>query len=252
MSYCLGSLKQIKKPLAYISGGKISDFIQQMSVIYEKYQADKRPATLYISDRGDDFRFGVQKAYEDLHPIVSAQPYINEFKIHQGEPYDVDLSRWRRHAVFRFKDNYLEWMKKEYDVEWGKHKWLLNIPTHEAWKDKVVINTTQNRFPTMVDWEDLFEKYKIQDFVFVGFEKKEHSHFTKTIHHIPFYRPQSLMEMCVLIHSCKLFVGSLSSPLSIALALHRPHQIGLYNDNQRFDLPAFSNMGKNIPSTIMA
>lgn len=238
------------KPLTYISGGKIGDFIQQMSVIYEKYKTNNQPAILYISDRGDDFRFGVHKAYEDLHPIVSVQPYIREFKIHHGEPYDVDLSSWRRHAVFRFKDNYLEWMKKEYNVDWGKHKWLLNIHTNEAWKDKVVINTTQNRFPTMVDWEKLFDQYPIENIIFVGFEKKEYLHFTRTIHHIPFYRPESLMEMCILINSCQCFVGSLSSPLSIAFALHAPLKIGLFNNT--FDLPAFYNMGQNISSVIMA
>lgn len=220
------------KPLTYISGGKIGDFIQQMSVIYEKYQVNKQPATLYISDRGDNFQSGVNKAYEDLHPIVSVQPYIKEFKIHQGEPYDMDLSSWRQHA------------------DWGKHKWLLNIPTYEAWKDKVIINTTQNRFPMMVDWEQLFGRHPTEKIMFVGFEKKEHSHFIRTIHHIPFYRPQSLMEMCVLINSCKFFVGSLSSPLSIALALHTPHQIGLYNNNDRFDLPTFYKIGRNIQSSV--
>jgi len=245
-------LKQmIKKPLAYVSGGKIGDFIQQMSVIYEKYQANQQPATLYISDRGDTFQYGVQKAYEDLYPIVSAQPYIQEFKIHQGEPYDVDLSSWRRHAVFKFKDNYLEWMKKEYDVDWGKHKWLLNMPTLEAWKDKVVINTTRNRFPTMVDWETVFDEHPIEKIMFVGFEKKEHLHFTKIIHHIPFYRPPSLMDMCVILNSCKLFMGSLSLPLSIALGLHAPHKIGLYNDVNMFDLPAFYSMERNMPSKII-
>lgn len=242
----------MRKPLTYVSGGKIGDFIQQMSVIYENYRRDKQPASLFISERGDDFQYGIHQAYKDLHPIVSAQPYIEEFKIHQGEPYDVDLSSWRRHADFNFQDNYMEWMKKEYDVVWGKHKWLLNIPTHEAWEDKVVINTTQNRFPTMVDWETLFDRHPIEDIVFVGFEKKEHLHFTRTIHHIPFYRPPSLMEMCMLLNSCKLFVGSLSLPLSMALGLHIPHKIGLYNDADMFDLPAFSTMGRNIPSTIVA
>ena len=233
----------------YISGGKLGDFIQQMSVIYEKYLSDNIPAVLYIVNKGDDFRHGVETAYKDLYDIVSIQPYIKEFKIYNGEPYDIDLSEWRKHTnPFWHGDNYLGWMKKEYDVDWGKNKWLLNIPTDPVWENKIVINTTRNRFPTMIDWNKIFEENNKDEFVFVGFEQEDYNHFTTCVREIPVYYVSSLNELCVIINSCKTFIGSLSSPLSLAFGLHAPLIIGLYNNP--FDFPAFSTMGKNIPSII--
>lgn len=234
----------METPTIYISGGKIGDFIQQLSIIYEKFLLDKKPAILFLSDRGDVFHYGIEKAYSDLIPIVSRQPYIKEFKLYQGETYDVDLSSWRRH-MDPFRDNYLEWMKKEYSIEWGKHKWLHNIPMNPIWKYKVVVNTTHNRFPTMINWKKLYHQHEL---VFVGFEKGEHDHFIQTTDlHTPFYKPHSFIELCIIIHSCQLFVGSLSSPLSLAFGLHVPLQIGFYHNP--FDLPAFYNIGKHISST---
>lgn len=232
-----------KSTITYISGGKIGDFIQQLSVIYEKYLVDRKLAILYISNHGGEFLYGVDKAYQDLYPIVSRQPYIKEFKIHNGEPYDIDLSSWRNHAFLMFEDNYLSWMKKEYGIEWGRHKWILDIPKDPRWETKVIINTTPNRFPTLIDWGDVFQN-SINDIVFVGFEPENHQHFSRVLHHIPYYCPKSMIELAIILNSCKMFVGSLSSPLSIAFGLHIPVMVGLYNNP--FDFPAFCNMAKNI------
>lgn len=59
-------------PVSYLSGGKTGDFIQQLSVVYEKYLETNEPAVVYISERGDTFRFGVKRAYQDLRQIGRA------------------------------------------------------------------------------------------------------------------------------------------------------------------------------------
>jgi len=238
----------------YISGGKLGDFIQQMSIIYERFLLDKKPAILYISERGDKFRHGVKRAYTDLLPIVSKQPYIKEFKIHNGEQYDIDLSRWRRHIYVdkKFMDDYLTWMKKEYNIDWGKNKWIFDIPCDAIWKDKIVINTTSYRFPDIIDWKIFFNRIDYGNILFVGFDKNEHDHFVKNAHKINYYCPHSLEELFTIINSCKLFIGSLSAPLSIAFSIHTPTKIGFYKHTKRNfnDYKHFHNIGQNIPSVL--
>jgi len=240
--------------VSYVSGGKLGDFIQQMSIIYEKFLMEGRPAILYISERGDGdtFRHGVQQAYLDLQPIVSAQEYIKEFKIHEGEPYDIDLSSWRKYTSTTPLETYVAWIKKEYGVDWGKHKWLHHIPTDPQWNDKIIINTTQYRFPDVKNWVDGLHRYSKEKLVFVGFHVADCHDFMLRMHFkIRFHNCSSLWDLAIILNSCQLFMGSLSSPLSIALGLHIPCDIGFFgSENNHFDYQVFSNIGKNISGQI--
>lgn len=229
----------------YLSGGKTGDFIQQLSVVYEKFLVDKEPAVLYIGERGDSFRYGVITAYHDLKPILSLQPYIKEFKIYQGEPYDMDLTQWRRRIDH---ESYISSMKQEYGIDWGKNKWLHNIPIDPRWSGYIVVNTTHYRFPDEINWQS----FSAPQVLFVGFEKNEHDHFIRaTNFSVDFYRPSSLFEFCVVIASCRLFIGSLSAPLSLAFGLHAPLEIGFFGrKNNHPDYRAFHNMKQYIDDTI--
>lgn len=207
---------------SYLSGGKMGDFIQQMSIIYEKYLETHEKAILYITDQGDTFRFGAEKAYQDLKPILHKQSYIESFHIHQGELFDVDLTLWRNST----EKTFLERIEKEYQVEWGRHPWIHNIPMDEKWHRIVVISTTHYRFPDNLDWQELLMEYGRENMVFVSFEKEEHQTFITKCFDVNFYQLESLEELYTIINSCRLFVGSLSTPLSIAHSLHTPSLIG--------------------------
>lgn len=243
--------KQTTMTTVYVSGGKLGDFIQQLSIVYERFLLDRKPAILYIDNRGDPFTLGVQKAYEDLLPIISKQYYIKEFKVYQGEPYDVDLSSWRKHIWHgsQVMDNYLTWMKKEYNLLWGKHAWIHNIPLDLKWNDHVVINTTHYRFPDMLNWFLLCRRCPKEKIVFVAFDPKEYQHFSSmTRTNFRFHKPTSLLEFCIIIRSCLLFVGSLSAPLSFAFGLHAPMKIGLHGKRtNHFDYQVFHNIGTVFP-----
>ena len=238
--------------ISYISGGKLGDFIQQMSIIYEKFLIDGRLAILYISERGDTFRHGVQQAYTDLSPIVSRQPYIKEFKIYQGEPYEIDLSSWRQYISQSPLETYLTWMKKEYSVDWGKHKWICNIPKDSQWNDKIVINTTQYRFPDIENWFVNLRSHPKEKLVFVGFNLPDYHDFVRrTRFKIRFHNPLSLLDYTIILNSCQSFMGSLSAPLSIALSLHIPCNIGFFGSQENhFDYQVFYNMCENISGQV--
>lgn len=232
----------------YVSGGRLGDFIQQLSIVYERFLLDRKPAIIYISNRGDTFQKGLEKAYNDLMPILSKQPYIKEFKIHNEEPYDIDLSSWRKHLQ---TDHYLIWMKKEYHIDWGKHKWLFNIPTNPIWKKYIVINTTHRRFPDMINWTILIRRWRPENMVFIGFDQEDYLHFVKHVFKIRFHRLHSLLELCTILNSCKLFIGSLSSPLSFAMGMHVPTKIGFFGKKENhMDYRVFHTIGNNIPKVL--
>ena len=52
---------------------------------------------------------------------------------------------------------------------------------------------------------------------------------TRTNLDIPFIQPNSFIELCTIINSCKLFIGNLSCPLTLAFACHKPHVVGFYD-----------------------
>jgi ADP-heptose:LPS heptosyltransferase len=84
---------------------------------------------------------------------------------------------------------------------------------------------------------------------FVGFDRDDYQHFVKHACQINYYKPTSLLELFVIINSCKMFIGSLSSPLSMALGLHAPTKIGFFGKKvNHCDYQYFHLIGKNIPS----
>ena len=62
--------------ISYITGGRLGDFFQQLSVVYEYYLKTGRKGIIYLDDAlGDKFRFGAAQALEDIREIIALQPY---------------------------------------------------------------------------------------------------------------------------------------------------------------------------------
>jgi ADP-heptose:LPS heptosyltransferase len=64
-------------------------------------------------------------------------------------------------------------------------------------------------------------------------EDNEYEYFVeKTGIQIPaIYKPSSFEELCIIINSCKLFVGATSMPLCLAHSTHVPRIVGLPDNN---------------------
>jgi hypothetical protein len=229
--------------IIYLSGGLLGDFIHQLSIINENYIKTGKKGILYIADIGDKFRGGLNNTYNDLYQIVTRQDYIQEFKIYNNEKYDINLSEWR----YFLHNKYLcDCFKNVYDVEWGKHQWLNNIDKLNEWSDKIIINTTDYRFPS----KELFEPLKYIDltnYIYVSIFKEQYEFFTATTGlNVKYYCPTSLLELCIIINSCKKLIGSLSAPLSIATGLHKNCVYGI-DKNNIFDSNFFGEMNINLP-----
>jgi hypothetical protein len=219
--------------ITYAAGGLFGDLIQQLSVINEKYLKTAKKGILYITnDLGEPFRHGLDNTYTDLYDIIISQPYIKDFKILKNEICDINLSSWRQSPLLR-RTNWYNIFSAEYSINWGTHKWL-NLPIDPKWADKILINTTSYRFPINLDFNLIYQKYQ-GSLVFISSNPGEYNCFTTyTGVNIQYYCPTSFKDLCIAINSCKIFIGSLSAPLSVAHATHKDRIIGLCtepNDN---------------------
>ena len=129
-------------PIVYKGSGLLEDFILQLSVIAENYYKTGRKGVLYISNEYE-FCYGLKKAYEDTLQVVKEQIYIDEYKIWNNEPYNIDLGTWRN-SPYLFKENYRTIFESTYNVTWGMHPWI-HIPKLNNWVNNVVINAPSYR-----------------------------------------------------------------------------------------------------------
>ena len=218
------------KPMVYASGGFLGDFVHQLSVINENFLNTGRKGVLYIANNvgGDRFRFELSKTYQDTYKLVTTQRYIKEYKVYNNEHYDINLSSWRKSPLlyttswdFIFQDTY--------NVPWGKNKWI-DVPVEECWKDIILVSTTSYRNPYNVDYKEICERYG-DAVLFISLNKEEYTRFVETynIESIKCFIPNDIYSLCVAIHSCKLFIGNLSSPLAFAYGMHKQSVVGLFN-----------------------
>lgn len=214
------------KPITYIAGGMLGDFIQTLSVVCEKfYETGGRKGVIYLSNVGDSFRNGLENTYNDIYSVIIKQVYIKSFSIYDNEPFEIDLSSWRSSGLIG-KQSWYNIFKTTFNVEWGKRKWL-KLAYEDKWKDKIVINTSSYRFPCNINFKLLYDLYK-NDLVFISSSKSEYDYFeSRTQCCIEYYEFTNFLELTTVINSCKLFAGSPSAPLSISHSIHKSRIGGL-------------------------
>jgi len=219
------------KPIIYVSGGLLGDFIHQLSIINQAFLQTGRKGILYIAITGDTFKHGLQTAYQDTYRLITEQPYIKEYKIHSNnEPYHINLSQWRRHPLL-FQTNWSKIFYDTYNIPWGVDKWL-NIPYDNTFNDTILISTTSCRQAYNIDFTYICKKYCKQiKFIDLSNDETERFKTQFDVNNIDLYKPENLYEMCVAINSCKLFIGNLSSPLAFAYGMHKKCIVGLPNGN---------------------
>ena len=217
--------------IRYLSGGKLGDFIHQLSVIQENYIKTGIKGILYISNTGDYFTLGLETAYNDIKKFILAQPYIYEFKIYNGEQYHINLSDWRYNKLL-FHTNWHELFKSQYNVEWGTHPWLHASTMKPEFNETILFHCSLTRFPETINFSKLFETYGIKNIKFITQGPIEYMKFLdKTGIELDEYNPTSLEDFIDTVASCKLFIGCLSSPLTYALGLHKESVILLPNNH---------------------
>ena len=220
------------EPIKYICSGKLGDFIHLLSVINEKYLETGKKGILYISDTPESFHHGVEKAYSDTRIYVKKLPYIEDYLIHKGESFDVNLNAWRHNL---YNSNWFQIFNNTYNVNWAANQWLFSEKIPEL-ENTVLIGCGNTwRFPHNINFQSLFKKYESYDIVFISQHEGDYTFFNNTTKiSLKFRKAESLEDLIKAINSCYCFIGSLSSPLAIAYGLHKKKVI-LLSDNCHMD-----------------
>ena len=201
-----------------------------MSVVCENYYKTGRKGELYIHDF--DFIFGVEYTYTDTYNTIMSLNFIKNYKIYNNETIDIDLSAWRSYlnVAFLNKENWFHIYSKMYDINWGKHAWLIS-QIDPTWNNKIIINITPYRFMSGDCIFKLIDEIKdnINDCIFISNEKEHYDYFiTNTGLNIEYYKPKNFEETVIIVNSCKIGYFGLSSMAVIANALHKNHYIMCY------------------------
>jgi hypothetical protein len=211
-------------PIIYLTGGMLGDFIYSLSVVKENFVKTGRKGIVCISEKGDHFRYGLINTYKDTYNVIINQDYIDKYEIYNEQPIDIDLTLWRWNAAADYKNWHIKF-SNTYNIDWGKNKWL-TVESQQKWFNKVLINTTNYRWPYSIDFQLLNNLYP-GDLIFISFNEDEYHFFKeKTNLGIPFIKITDFTELCIAIHSCKLMVGSQSTPSNIAFSMHKNCVIG--------------------------
>ena len=221
INYTLGYNSIPSHYISYISGGRLGDFIFQLSVIHANYIKTGKKGILYIANIGDKFVRGVETAYNDIKELIISQEYIEDFKIYNGEQYDINLSTWRD-TVFNNNYNWIELYRTTFNINFGITKWIDSISINPELQDKILINFSLQRENTHINIHELLNKYDSSKLCFICLNEDEYNNFRdKTLTNIPFIYCKDILELCISINSCELFIGNFSAPLCVALAQHK-------------------------------
>lgn len=247
-------------PIKYIASGTLGDFIHQLSIINENFYKTGSKGILFLTDMYNMFNWGPVETFKDTYEIISKQRYIKAYALFSRQRHtlqqpsfnedniDINLCDWRVDPYYFNANPWSVTFNKYYKIEWAEHPWL-TVPLDSKWENCILINTIDYRGTIQnIDFVELVkkygEKYKI---LFICNAEKHYNHFVQTYtKDVPICLLNNFTDICIAIRSCKLFIGALSSFLTIAHACHIPHLIGL-NESQE-DRIRVNNMDEIIPS----
>jgi FkbM family methyltransferase len=226
---------EIFKPKAidYLAGGKLGDFIHQLSVVYEKFLQSGQKGRIFMSeDVGDRFQRGLIETHKDILPLIGKLPYIESLHVHNGEKIHYNLSSWRAQPNMH-EYSWQEIFYFSYDVAWGKNAWI-STTVNEDFKDITLISTNPARWNS-IDWNGLFDKIA-GPIMFLNINESEFEHFCQqTKRTIPTIKCKTFSEIAIAIQSCKMLIASLSMPLAIADGMKKNRLAIMPPSNYFFD-----------------
>jgi hypothetical protein len=216
-------------PLIYISGGKFGDFIHQLSIIAEYFWKTGRKGVLFIANIGDNILPSLEEVYNDSYPIIIMQPYIKSYSVYSNESYDINLSLWRS-SPYLFQTIWPIIYSNTYNISWGSRPWLF-LEKKKEFENIICIHSSHDRINNRFNNSNILQLMKENPndrIIFISKIESEYIEFKNRTgcNEIPFVKLNTFSELCVLINSCKFFIGNLSMPLTVADSLFK-NRIGL-------------------------
>lgn len=218
------------KEINFIASGLLGDFIQSLYTIKNVCRREHAIANLYLASGhgGDDWRFGPERAYNDLKSLITQQPYINRFELLETRPDTyINLNDWRIRAANDFvtKGEYptcwSELLSQEFhfSIPTDDYKWI-TAPTTPEFQDVVLVHRSYHRhggFP----WGETLQKipYKMR---FLTSNERDWDEFGFKVPGLEPLFVDTIEQMATALNSCKYFIGNQSAPFSLACALDIP------------------------------
>lgn len=213
----------------FINGGRLGDFIHGLFAVKNICERDNKKANVYIYDIG--WAVSVENVYQELYPILTKQSYINDFQILTEYTISdrinvsnekliserfIDLGNYIR-SPHLYKKCWTDIFLLDYNLQFNQYKWIEYDKKDSSFADTIVINrrtTSPNRLNPHFPYESLLNLSGSKP-VFISSSQEDFDVFPYK-DRCDFIKIESIDQMFTIINSCKLFIGNLSAPLTIA------------------------------------
>jgi len=221
----------------YISGGKLGDFIHQLSVIKYNYDNFGKKGVLYLANIGDNFSLGLERAYNDTKDIILKQDYILDYQLYNNQRVDINLSSWRDILINNTDLNLKQIYRNTYDIDWASTRWINNIENDKSFSNSILFSYSRLRHNNNINFDIINSLLDQKEIVyFICFDISEYNDFILNYKFsLPVLLCNTVMDMAIKINSCKLLIGNLSSPLALSFALHK-ECIGILQSKAGIDI----------------
>jgi hypothetical protein len=150
-----------------------------------------------------------------LMPLINAQDYIEEVKIWDGEPFDVDLDDYMNttHLTKGDKVNIVD----NHFIGQGEEplsyaKWLI---TCYSKRSGIIIANSDNHHDETINYNRLLSGNEI----FLGTQKEASEFYYRSNKILISHTASNAYNLARIINSADVFIGNQSLPLAIALGL---------------------------------
>lgn len=178
------------------------------------------------SKKPDGSNSGFDKQlYNLLKPLLEAQHYIRNVKeLANNDKIDINLDFFRVNSNFlnpsENKKTLCENILSSFEVPFA----ATNIPWINCNQKKiakyVISRSTRYRNENEEKLKILISQLKDEK-IFIGLPH-EHADFQEKFGTISYYKVRDFLEMAEIINGSEMFIGNQSSPMALAIALHKP------------------------------
>lgn len=211
----------------YGCGGRLGDTLHQLSVVNEIYLKTGQKGIVYLSNTlGDSFDRNIESTFADIKGVVCAQPYIESFQLHQGEEFDINLSKWRTHE-HSYDKSWHQAFQGAFGIPWNTTPWISVVPNLQ-YKDTIFISCGDNRRNWVLRYAEL--KDRIPNLVFLATSQEMYEMFVhRNGVEMPYLVCPTFSDLANVLMACKGFIGNLSMPLALADAMWKPRLAIMYS-----------------------
>jgi len=214
-------------PLRYGSGGRLGDTIHQLSIVNEMYWKTGRKGVVYLSATlGDPFDRDITATFADVKEVICQQEYIHSFHLHQGEEFDINLSKWRG-PQYSYEKSWHQTFGEAFGIPWKTMPWISVVPNLQ-YKDTTFISCGDNRRNWVLRYAEMRDR--IPNLVFLATSQQMYETFVyRNGVEMPYLVCPTFSDLAGVLMACKGLIGNLSMPLALADAMWKPRLAIMYS-----------------------